>query len=111
MFIASLLVCVLASSLVIAQAWGQNRMTRRDRIRSTLKNAATAEESYATSAGGRYTRVLDDLKEEGFEPSPNVNLLIPRAGESNYCLEAQHEAMGEIWHYSSRVGTPERGRC
>ena len=80
-------------------------------MQSDLKDAATAEETYAVDHEGHYTRVLDELKAVGLQLSRNVSLHIPRAGESHYCLEVQHEAMGQIWHYSSRVGAPERGRC
>jgi type II secretory pathway pseudopilin PulG len=110
--LAVLVICVLATALLVVTAWGGSpRERRRSRVESQLKNAATAEESYAVDHEGNYTRRLDDLKEVGFDPYPNVSLLIPRAGGRGYCLEGQHEALGAIWHYDSDVGTVERGRC
>ena len=85
------------------------RAEKREEIQSQLKNAATAEESYRTSHE-RYTRVLNDLKAEGFRNVRRVSVLIARAGEG-YCIEAQHTGLGEVWHYGSRVGRPMRGGC
>ena len=85
------------------------RAEKREQIQSQLKNAATAEESYRIDHE-QYTRVLNDLKAEGFRNVRKVSVLIARAGEG-YCIEAQHAGLGEVWHYGSRVGRPLRGGC
>ena len=85
------------------------RAEKREQIQSQLKNAATAEESYRVDHE-QYTRVLNDLKAEGFRNISRVSVLIARAGEG-YCIEAQHAGLGEVWHYGSRVGRPMRGGC
>ena len=101
---------VLLSLMILGQASGATRAEKRAQIQSDLKNAATAEESYFTRAQV-YTRVLNELKDEGYHPYPNVRVMIVWAGEKTYCLEAQHDGLGEIWHYNANRGQPVRGRC
>lgn len=108
------LVLIAGISLVVLGALSvevsaATRAEKRDAIQSQLKNAATAEESYRTGHD-QYTRVLNDLKTEGFRNVRRVSVLIARAGEG-YCIEAQHAGLGEVWHYGSRVGRPVRGGC
>ena len=104
-----ILCCVTLGTFIALNASAATRTEKREQIQSDLKNAAVAEESYRTTHDG-YTRVLNHLKSNGFEPNPRVALIIVR-GDEEYCLEAQHTAMGEIWHYSSTVGRPQNGRC
>ena len=103
-------IAALLSVMILGPASGSTKEEKRERMQSSLKNAATAEESYRVDAQS-YTRVLDDLKAEGLDTYRNVRLLIARAGQNHYCIEAQHDALGEIWKYSSRVGRPVEGRC
>ena len=78
---------------------------------STLKNAATAEESYATTADGRYTRRIGDLEAEGLAMAPEVQLRVIGPVREGYCLEATVIGLRGRLHYSSDEGTPARGPC
>lgn len=102
---------LLLSLLFLGQASSATRAEKREQIDSQLKNAATAEESYLVS-NDSYTRVLNELKEEGFRESDKVQVIIARINSDiSYCIEGQHDGLGEIWNYSSRRGTVVRGRC
>jgi hypothetical protein len=111
-FKVTVLALVLGSALLVNTVGvsAQGKANKRDQIQSNLKNAATAEESWRTTSNS-YTKRMADLESEGFSQSKNVRLLIVRAGENGYCLEAQHDGLGEIWKYSSKVGAPRQGQC
>lgn len=79
----------------------------RGEMSSTLKNAATAQESFRT-VNPRYTRSQADLRGEGFVPG-RPNLVIVHATGKRYCMEAR--AAGHVMHYDSTVGMPLEGAC
>ena len=80
-------------------------------LQSVLKNAATAEESYAVGNKGRYTRVLAELKAEGLQLPPGVELRVVGPVRDGYCIEAQARGVRGTMHYSSTTGSPEEGTC
>ena len=83
----------------------------RTPMEETLKDAATAEESFLT-AHPAYTQNLEDLYNEGLRPQEDVELTIPRAeGNVGYCIEARHEEAELVLHYSSDEGRPNDGTC
>lgn len=84
------------------------------RVRSALKNAATAQESFATTtADGSYTDRFADLAEQGFEKPDEIVMEIfgPSVSEVSYCIEAYSGRLGGTVHYSSLVGSTEAGSC
>ena len=84
------------------------------RVMTALKNAATAEESFATTTvDGSYTERFSDLEAEGFEKPADLsmNLFGPTVGDAFYCIEAYSEKLRGTLHYSSMVGSPEPGPC
>jgi len=82
---------------------------------SALKNAATAEESYATANNGSYTTLLADLVAEGYKYAPDVTPTIPTAAGGVYCIQAAHALLtGDVWvngHFLSTDGVPKSGAC
>ena len=82
-----------------------------DEVDSALKNAATAEESFATSSGGLYTAEVSELEEEGLQPTENVTLVVIESSDLGYCIEAAHARLANVRHYSSDVGRPVDGAC
>jgi hypothetical protein len=79
-------------------------------VESTLKNAATAEESYATVNEGRYTDQIAALEAEGLQVPPEVVLTV-LASNKQYCIEGSSEELGATLHYSSTEGLPRPGPC
>jgi type IV pilus assembly protein PilA len=82
---------------------------------STLKNAATAQESWATGDGdGNYTEDPGDLEDEGFryaasEITFGIDAATTVAGET-YCMTASSLNDTSIeFYYASWLGTPEEG--
>ena len=81
---------------------------------SSLKNAATAAESYATGQNGSYVGLsLAKLQLEGFNTSPNVTIdVAPAATAGEYCLTAVHTLLADThaWQastYDSDEGEPK----
>ena len=84
-------------------------------LESVLKNAATAEESYAVGNKGRYTEDVSELKKEDLMIPDGIELTIKVSGRQ-YCIEALSVETGAVevaatLHYSSRTGRPEPGPC
>ena len=80
---------------------------------SALKNAATAAESYATSANGGYANLdtLAELTAEGFNAPPNVTVAVAGTA-TDYCITATHALLGatHLWKvstYDSDEGEPK----
>jgi hypothetical protein len=90
---------------------------------SSLKQAATAIESYGTGTGGDYSAVdgADSaaanaaytlIADEGYRQQPNVEITVATAGGGNeYCVTATHSLLGAThpWRvstYNSSDGSP-----
>ena len=84
--------------------------TELGQAKLALKNAATAEELYATSQAGAYTDQIADLEAQGFSAPPAVLMTIVAADET-YCIESSSEFLKGKLHYDSAVGTVEPGPC
>jgi len=82
-----------------------------DQVDAALKNAATAEESFATSSGGLYTAEISELEEEGLQPTENVTIVVIEYSDLGYCIEAAHARLTNVRHYSSDEGRPLQGAC
>ena len=76
-------------------------------VKSDVKNAATAEESYGTENDGEYTSTLGDLVAEGFNPSSQVTVTPATVGTppTAFTLCGEHSKLtAKFVHYSSTTG-------
>jgi hypothetical protein len=80
-----------------------------DVLLSTLRNAATAEESYAADSG-RYTGNVADLNAQGLSPDPRVKVTVVSAAGRHYCLEAAGAGALARW-YDSATGRTSATAC
>jgi len=102
-----ILMIVLMAGLFVATDATIDKGLRAD-MEASLKNAATAQESYATTHDGTYTSDVSDLYLEGFSPGlAGVSVL--EANADGYCLEAVLN--DEVMHFDSSHGAPEDGGC
>jgi type IV pilus assembly protein PilA len=82
-----------------------------------LRNAAIAQESYATDNAGGYTEALADLQDEGYNQSgPFVAAgrfeIVDQANASTYCMEASHPSQTTVvFAMGSANGEPVEGTC
>ncbi len=76
-------------------------------MKADLKNAATAEESFATDNNGAYTKDESLLDAEGFNPSPDVTVVVDvlAATPASFRLCASHtQISGKYYRYDSTTG-------
>jgi type IV pilus assembly protein PilA len=82
-------------------------------IKSDLRNAATAEETYLTD-NGTYTTDVTQLQANGFKYSSSsdytsgTTLIVPKldggvGSNKGYCISAT-SASGTVWSYNSELG-------
>jgi len=83
---------------------------------AALRNAAVAQESYASGDGnGAYAQSLAQLEDEGFVQSPEVTFDIEPVAQTDattWCSTAEHDSGGAAYAMSSTSGAPvEGGTC
>lgn len=80
-------------------------------VQSSLKNAATAEESYATANNGQYTNTLANLQTEGFNSTRDVTIDPRLVAAGGYCILATHDRLptGHEWKTARLVGAGTGG--
>ena len=109
-----ILIIAILAAIAIPVFLNQREKGWVSQMESALKNAATAQESYATGDGdGSYTADLTLLEGEGFRyadtvtPVPTVN-----ADASEYCVSVTHDNLtGTTYGISTQSTTPEEGTC
>jgi type IV pilus assembly protein PilA len=87
-------------------------------MKSDLKNASTAEESWATDNNGAYTSSVGivgtpgDLMNEGYNPSPDVKVTVAHTNSATnaqpcFILKAEHAKLPATtnFYYSSTSGS------
>ena len=116
LLVVVLIIAILAA-IAVPVFLNQRKRAWISQSQSALKNAATAEESYATANNGSYTATEADLEAEGFNQVPNVALTITLPAGGGYCLVATHDLIpaGDAWKvssFSSAGGAPtEANTC
>ena len=90
-------------------------------MKSSLKNAATAAESFATEHGGSYSPgtpavdvTLAQLQAEGFRSSGSVTVAVVGAttDANQFCLSATDSRLaGVTYYYDSDAGAPSETAC
>jgi type IV pilus assembly protein PilA len=74
-------------------------------VRSTLRNAATAEETYLTD-NGQYTKSVTELERNGLRPAAGVTVTVTsvRGRYVSYCLTGTSPSTQHTWTYDSANG-------
>ncbi len=104
-----ILIIAILAAIAIPVFLAQREKGWASQVESTLKNAATAEESYATENDGAYTTTLGDLTAQGLRYSTTdvtLSFGTGAGGSASYCLKAvsQHKSSIVYW-YDSTTGT------
>ncbi|MGH2778329.1 MAG: prepilin-type N-terminal cleavage/methylation domain-containing protein [Actinomycetota bacterium] len=109
-----ILIIAILAAIAIPVFLRQREKGQAAQVQSTLKNAATAAESFGTANGGDYTGVDGDdgtaLASEGFKRS--AGLIVSVAGDnSEYCITVEHPDLPttNVWQtatYNSSDGSP-----
>jgi type IV pilus assembly protein PilA len=117
LLVVVLIIAILAA-IAIPFFLRQRERSFESQAQSSLKNAATAMESYATDNGGTYAAVdaaapPGDLVAQGYRDTATVALTIETVDNAagTYCLEANHTNLSANWRYSNTTGEPVEGDC
>jgi type IV pilus assembly protein PilA len=110
----------ILAAIAIPTFLNQRQKGYRADVKSALKNAATAAESYAVENQGSYTGLdLSELQGEGFKSSEHhtaplgtTTVTVDAAG-NQFCIAIVDDRLGgtESWGYASDTGTPAEGTC
>lgn len=113
LLVVVLIIAILAA-IAIPFFLNQRERSFESQAQSSLKNAATAMESYATDNNGDYLAAGAEasLTGQGFRKTDNVTVTIVSSDlKGTYCLQAEHESLTPKWSYSSATGNPVEGAC
>ncbi len=110
-----LIIAVLAA-IAIPAFMVQRERAWSVQVKSTMRNAATAQESFASDRAGIYAITVADLIDEGLRFSTDDvdfdDLDIISTGPTSYCMQASSAHLGTIaWHHESDVGASRPGAC
>ncbi len=91
LLVVVLIIAILAA-IAIPFFLSQRERSYVSQTESSLKNAATAMESYATANGGAYPAVGQEaqLTANGYRATSGVTVTIGSSGSGNFCLSANH---------------------
>ncbi len=108
-----ILIIAILAAIAIPVFLQQRKKGWAAQAESTLKNAATAQESWATGDGdGNYTNLEANLRAEGFRyAASELTFAVPVANTGTaYCMTAVSKNDTSIaYYYASWLGTPEEG--
>ena len=105
-----ILIIAILAAIAIPVFLNQRKKGWISQSESALKNAATAQESYATGNNGAYTDDLGTLEDEGYNEVSGVTI-DPNVTTDGYCITATHTQDIPTYEYDSDVGKPEEGNC
>jgi type IV pilus assembly protein PilA len=110
----------ILAAIAIPTFLNQRQKGYKADMKSALKNAATAAESYATEHGGSYNPTIDGvpapindtrLADEGFRASQFVDVEVVSATADEFCLSATDDRVDVTYYYSSDTGAPSEDDC
>ena len=115
LLVVMIIIGILAA-IAIPTFLNQRNNGYRTAIKSDLKNAAIAAESYATDNGGDYSGLTDATlaAARGTGVTADVTVTVAWATGTAYCVEGVHSALTTAptqFYYSSLEGAPLEGAC
>lgn len=122
LLVIMVIISVLAA-IAIPMFLNQRRNGYESALKSDLKNAATALESWAAERNGGFAAsgtdtpdaVLADPKQ--FAKSENVTVTTVSSSSNDYCLKATHASLPDAWYYTKVkqggevAGLPTKTAC
>jgi type IV pilus assembly protein PilA len=115
LLVVMIIIGILAA-IAIPTFLNQRENAWRAAVKSDVKNAAIAAESWALNTGGGvYTGltdaiVVDEVGEGSGDVAVSVDLV--NITPTYVCIEAEHASLpGEVWSYESSTGLISSGPC
>ena len=111
LLVVVLIIAILAA-IAIPFFLKQRERSWESQAQSSLKNAATAMESFGAEKNGNYsTATMAELGLQGFKSTEGVTVTVEEKTATTYCLQADHANLGDNWSYKSSNGTPKKENC
>ena len=110
-----LIIAVLAA-IAIPAFMAQRERAWSAQVKSTMRNSATAQESFAGDNDDLYAATVADLIDQGLRFSETEidfeDVDIFSTGPTSYCMQASSAHLASIvWHHDSDIGKPAEGPC
>ncbi len=106
-----IIIIAILAAIAIPMYLSQRQKGWQANVKSDLRNAAVADESYYTGSDPTsYALVGNEaaLYAEGYNKSANIVFSIARGNANGYCLEAHHTAnTTDVWKLDSAAGEPQ----
>jgi type IV pilus assembly protein PilA len=109
-----IIIIAILAAIAIPMYLSQRQKGWESNSKSDLRNAAVAQESYFTDEDQYTDNALDELEDEGFNPSGSVTLTVEASSTTAYCMEAFHTSQGAAdgtWTFDSVLGLSEGANC
>ncbi|MHB1326205.1 MAG: prepilin-type N-terminal cleavage/methylation domain-containing protein [Thermoleophilia bacterium] len=113
-----IIIIAILAAIAIPMYLSQRQKGWEANVKSDLKNASVAAESYYTGTNpATYAGLTPTtLKTNGFIASTAVATTVPTATATTYCIQADHNALDNNWHISNIStdlgnGVPATGNC
>lgn len=105
-----IIIIAILAAIAIPMYLSQREKGWNANIRSDLRNAAVAQESYYTDHD-QYTQTEANLEAEGFNPSADVTITYVVGSTSRYCMSAVHSSGGDTFYIDSDDGEVTTDQC
>jgi type IV pilus assembly protein PilA len=110
-----ILIIAILAAIAIPVFLNQRKKGWEAQQQSTLKDAATAAETYASGNNGDYTGLtLVVLNNAGYVTPSYATVTVPTANGTAYCVQSVHAQDPGAWktaHFLSSDGQPKTGAC
>ena len=105
-----IIIIAILAAIAIPMYLSQREKGWNANIRSDLRNAAVAQESYYTDHD-TYTTTEANLTAEGFNPSADVTITYVVGSATRYCMSAVHSSGGDTFYIDSDNGEVTTTAC
>lgn len=114
LLIVVIIIGILAA-IAVPVYLNQRQKAQDTAAQSDLRNAATAQSSWAAGHGGAFAKSQADLESEGFRKSTGVENLSIKApgasGDGGYCMSTKHEGSDSTFHVAEKSGGVQPEGC
>jgi type IV pilus assembly protein PilA len=111
-----ILIIAILAAIAIPVFLRQREKAYQADVQSTLRNLATAAESFSTGNGGSYVGFGASTDYTDVRTAPTQVKSVPSESATGYCVQVTESRLGagtpwQTGHFLSSVGRPQTGAC